>query len=67
MDMCEETTGSWAIATPTPVDGPFTVAQHVAHAISVLDAAGLDDAVILDSRAVSSFLAGDHPYCVRER
>ena len=33
--------------SPAPVDGPFTVAQHVADAISVLDAEGLDQAVVL--------------------
>ena len=32
---------------PSTTDGPFTVAQHVADAVAVLDALGLEDVVVL--------------------
>jgi proline iminopeptidase len=42
---------------PGPVEGPFTVAQHVADALSVLDAQGVDRAIIV-GHSWGGFLAG---------
>jgi proline iminopeptidase len=53
---------------PSPVDGPFTVAQHVADALSVLDSLGLDDAVVLGHSwggFLAAVLAMEHPDRVR--
>lgn len=53
---------------PSPVDGPFSVAQHVADAIAVLDAAGLDEAVVLGHSwggFLAAALAMEHPDRVR--
>ena len=54
--------------TPSPVDGPFTVAQHVDDAIAVLDSPGLDDAVVLGHSwggFLGAALAMEHPDRVR--
>ena len=32
---------------PSPLDGPFTVAQHVTDAVSILDGLDLDGAILL--------------------
>ena len=53
---------------PSPVDGPFTVAQHVDDAIAVLDSLGLDDAVVLGHSwggFLAAALAMEHPDRVR--
>ena len=53
---------------PSPVDGPFTVAQHVDDAITVLDSLGLDDAVVLGHSwggFLGAALAMEHPDRVR--
>jgi proline iminopeptidase len=53
---------------PSTLEGPFTVAQHVADAVSVLDALGLDDVVVL-GHSWGGFLAPSlamaHPERVR--
>ena len=53
---------------PSPTDGPFTVAQHVEDAIAVLDALGLEDAVVLGHSwggFLAAVLAMEHPERVR--
>ncbi len=70
----EETTGWRRIGytqrglAPSPVDGPFTVAQHVADAIAVLDDLHLDTAVVLGHSwggFLAAILAAEHPDRVR--
>jgi proline iminopeptidase len=53
---------------PSTTDGPFTVAQHVADAVAVLDGLGLDDAVVLGHSwggLLAAVLAMEHPDRVR--
>ena len=53
---------------PSTTDGPFTVAQHVADAVAVLDALGLEDAVVLGHSwggFLAAVLAMEHPDRVR--
>jgi proline iminopeptidase len=53
---------------PSTTAGPFTVAQHVADAVSVLDDLGLDDAVVLGHSwggFLAAALAMEHPDRVR--
>jgi pimeloyl-ACP methyl ester carboxylesterase len=53
---------------PSTTEGPFTVAQHVADAVSVLDELGLDDAVVLGHSwggFLAPALAMAHPDRVR--
>jgi len=53
---------------PSTTEGPFTVAQHVADAISVLDGLGLDEAVVLGHSwggFLAPVLAMAHPWMVR--
>ncbi len=53
---------------PSPTDGPFTVAQHVADAVAVLDALGLEDVVVLGHSwggFLAAVLAMEHPERVR--
>src|SRR5689334_20693434 len=53
---------------PSPLDGPFTVAQHVADAIAVLDERRLDSAVVLGHSwggFLAAVLASTHPDRVR--
>jgi pimeloyl-ACP methyl ester carboxylesterase len=54
--------------TPSTNDGPFTVAQHVADAVAVLDDLGLEDAVVLGHSwggFLAAVLAMEHPDRVR--
>jgi proline iminopeptidase len=53
---------------PSTTDGPFTVAQHVADAVAVLDEVGVDDAVVLGHSwggFLAAALATEHPRRVR--
>ncbi len=53
---------------PSTTDGPFTVAQHVADAVAVLDGLGLDDVVVLGHSwggFLAAVLAMEHPERVR--
>jgi len=53
---------------PSTLDGPFTVAQHVADAVAVLDALGVDETVVLGHSwggFLASVLAMEHPERVR--
>ena len=53
---------------PSTTDGPFTVAQHVADAVAVLDALGLEDVVVLGHSwggFLAAVLAMEHPDRVR--
>lgn len=53
---------------PSTIEGPFTVAQHVADAIAVLDSLGLDEAVVLGHSwggFLAAALAMEHPDRVR--
>src|SRR3954469_5341865 len=53
---------------PSTTTGPFTVAQHVADAVSVLDDLGLADAVVLGHSwggFLAAALAMEHPERVR--
>jgi proline iminopeptidase len=53
---------------PSTTDGPFSVAQHVADAIAVLDGLGLEDAVVLGHSwggLLAAVLAMEHPERVR--
>ena len=53
---------------PSTTDGPFTVAQHVADAVAVLDDLGLEDAVVLGHSwggFLAAVLAMEHPERVR--
>src|SRR4051794_14990105 len=54
--------------TPSTLEGPFRLAQHVADAISVLDDLGLEDAVVLGHSwggFLAAALAIEHPGRVR--
>ncbi|QIG41495.1 alpha/beta hydrolase [Nocardioides anomalus] len=73
-DLGEETAGWRRISytqrglAPSPTDGPFTLAQHVADAITVLDDLGLDEAVVLGHSwggFLAALLAAEHPDRVR--
>lgn len=53
---------------PSPTAGPFTVAQHVADAVTVLDELGLEDVVVLGHSwggFLAAALAMEHPDRVR--
>ena len=53
---------------PSTTDGPFTVAQHVADAVAVLDELGVDEAVVLGHSwggFLAAALAVEHPERVR--
>jgi proline iminopeptidase len=53
---------------PSTTDGPFTVGQHVADAVAVLDALGLEDVVVLGHSwggFLAAVLAIEHPDRVR--
>jgi pimeloyl-ACP methyl ester carboxylesterase len=53
---------------PSTLDGPFTVAQHVADAVTVLDDLGIEDAVVLGHSwggFLAAALAMAHPERVR--
>lgn len=53
---------------PSTTQGPFTVAQHVADAVAVLDDLGLDDAVVVGhswGAFLAAVLALEHPDRVR--
>jgi proline iminopeptidase len=53
---------------PSPTTGPFTVGQHVADAVAVLDDLGLDDVVVLGHSwggFLGAVLAIEHPDRVR--
>jgi proline iminopeptidase len=53
---------------PSTTDGPFTVAQHVADAIAVVDGLGLDEVVVLGHSwggFMGAVLAIEHPDRVR--
>jgi pimeloyl-ACP methyl ester carboxylesterase len=53
---------------PSTTEGPFTVAQHVADAVAVLDELGLEDAVVLGHSwggLLAAVLATEHPDRVR--
>jgi proline iminopeptidase len=53
---------------PSTTDGPFTVAQHVADAVAVLDDLGLDDVAVLGHSwggFLAAVLAMEHPERVR--
>ncbi len=53
---------------PSTTEGPFTVAQHVADAVAVLDALGLEDVVVLGHSwggFLAAVLAMEHPHRVR--
>jgi pimeloyl-ACP methyl ester carboxylesterase len=53
---------------PSTTEGPFTVAQHVADVITVLDEVGLDEAVVLGHSwggFLAAVLATEHPDRVR--
>jgi len=53
---------------PSTTEGPFTVAQHVADAVAVLDGLGLADAVVLGHSwggFLAAVLAAEHPDRVR--
>jgi len=70
----EETTGWRRVCytqrglPPSVTNGPYTVAQHVADAVSVLDALGIDEAVVLGHSwggFLAAALATEHPERVR--
>jgi proline iminopeptidase len=54
--------------SPSTTEGPFTVAQHAADAVAVLDGLDLDDAVVLGHSwggLLAAVLATEHPDRVR--
>lgn len=54
--------------SPSTLEGPFTLAQHVADAVAVLDELGLEDAVVLGHSwggFLAAALAIEHPGRVR--
>jgi proline iminopeptidase len=53
---------------PSPLDGPFTVGQHVEDAVAILDGLGLDRAILLAHSwggVVAAAVAVSHPQRVR--
>jgi pimeloyl-ACP methyl ester carboxylesterase len=74
-DMLGEETDGWRRIRytqrglpPSTTDGPFTVAQHVADAVAVLDGLGVEDVVVLGHSwggFLGAVLALEHPARVR--